>query len=111
MNECVCCRLLRCVFNVSICFHSEALRNNPTQKAAHSLHYPIDVALKIGFLTTTSHMLEGEWGIKLCNKVQDTAPEFGSFGINFTHDVSLPVLARRRKKRGKAEEREGWGGG
>ena len=32
-------------------------------------------------------MLEGEWGIKLRNKVQDTAPEFPGFGINFTNDV------------------------
>ena len=27
-------------------------------------------------------------GIKLCDEVQDTAPEFASFGISFTNDVS-----------------------
>ena len=30
------------LFSVSVCFHAEALSNNSTRKAAHSLHYPID---------------------------------------------------------------------
>ena len=39
--------LLESAFNVSICFHAEALSNDPTRKVAHSLHYPMDVTIKI----------------------------------------------------------------
>ena len=76
-----------CVVNVNKCFHAEALSNNPMRKVSHSLHYPIEVA-KASITGLTSHLLEGEWGSKLCNKVQDTALEFPGFGINFTIDVS-----------------------
>ena len=38
VQECIC---FRCVFNVSICFHAEALNSNPTRMVAHSLHYPL----------------------------------------------------------------------
>ena len=80
-----------CVVNVNKCFHAEALSNNPMRKVAeHSLHYPIDVA-KASITLVTSHLLEGEWGSKLCNKVQDTDPEFPGFGISFTIDVSRAV--------------------
>ena len=44
MNECICFRMF---FHVSICFHAEALSNNPTRKVAHSLHYLIDVTINI----------------------------------------------------------------
>ena len=50
-------------------------------------------------------MLEGEWVVKLCNNVQDTAPEFPGFDINFTNDVSWPALLRAaRKRQGKGKK-------
>ena len=61
-----------------MCFHAEALSDNRTRQAAHSLRYPILVSVIIVshfplVSYTTSHMLER--GRKLCNEVEDTAPD------------------------------------
>ena len=75
MNDRVCFRML---VTVSICFHDEALSNNPTRKVAHSLHYPTDVIVLIVshfslVSSTTSHKLEGESSFTTKYK---TVPEF-----------------------------------
>ena len=49
-------------------------------------------------------MLKGEWGSKLCNKVQDTSPELPGFVINFTDSVSKHVLPRRKEDTSKGEQ-------
>ena len=105
MNERICFRMC---FAASTCFHAEAPSNNPARKVAHSLHYPIDVTILIVSQLLTGLVYNLPYagrGIKFCNEVQDTAPEFPSFGINFTNDVSfLP---------GREEAGAGvvWGGG
>ena len=83
MNERISFRML---FNVSTCFHAEALSNNPTRKVAQSLRYLIDL-LCITLLTDLVCNLPYGRGIKLC-EVHYTAPEFPGFGIDFTNDVS-----------------------
>ena len=45
-----------CLFNVSVCFHAEALSNNHTLKVAHS---PALSYRRYTLLTTTSHLLQG----------------------------------------------------
>ena len=78
-----------CFFNVSICFHAEGLSNSPTREAAHSLHYPIDVTIKVVshfslVSSTTSHVLAGESRFETKYKTQ---PQNSHFGINFANDV------------------------
>ena len=51
--------------NFGMCFHAEALSNNPTSDVAHSLHDTTDVTIRIvshlsQVLYTPSHRLEGE---------------------------------------------------
>ena len=77
--------------NDSICFHVEALGNNPMQKVALSLHDRIDVTIifvsHFSLVSYTTSPSVGT-GIKLCNQVQETATEFCGCGISFTNDVS-----------------------
>ena len=80
----------RMFFNVSICFHAEASSKNPTREGAHSLHcrrryYNNRITLLTGLVCSLPYVGRG---IKLCNEVQDTAPEFLGFGISFTSDAS-----------------------
>ena len=73
--------MLQNVFNVSICFHSEAPSKNPTRKVAHSLHYPVGVAVvTVSHFSLVSYLPCVGRGSKLCNEVQDTAPKFPAPG-------------------------------
>ena len=45
-------------------------------------------------------------GVKLCNEVQDTAPEFPGFGISFTNDGGPGGAGGR----GAQRKRKSWGG-
>ena len=96
-------------FTVSVCFHAQALSNDPTGEVAHSLHYPIDVSTTIVsqfslVSYTTSHMLEGEAIFATAYRA------FPGFGISFTNDVSAsPPCLVAMKRRGK--RRSGGGGG
>ena len=69
---------------VSIGFHAKALSSNPSRNVAQSLHYPIDVSIKIVSLFslvsyTTSQMLEGEssFATKCKRGVGETGPAKG----------------------------------
>ena len=71
--------------NVSVCFHAEALSRHPTRKMAHSLQYPINRCYNHRITRLTGLVYNLPYvgrGIKVCNEVQVTAPEFKGFGIN-----------------------------
>ena len=79
-----------CFFNVSICFHAEALSINATLKVAHSLHYPIHTTIITIIIVshfsliwdTTSHILERESSFAAKYKIQ--TPRF----LRFWHQLS-----------------------